>query len=271
MIAFGNRLAVWFNLMTLRARPNFWYENKKVPYEFLLFGMQLFYAPNILAGSRVLSPEESRHCVQVLRKTVGDEIKIVDGAGGLYTALLTELKPKKCSFEISETVKAFGKRENYLHVLVAPTKNISRVEWFLEKATELGVDEISFVKSFHSERKVVKLERLQRILVGAMKQSLKAYLPKLNDLEKFDQLISKNYEGARYIACMPEKERHLFSEAASSRTHILIGPEGGFSDQEIEKAVDAGWSAVSLGKERLRTETAALAAVHTVALKHSFS
>jgi len=233
--------------------------------------MQLFYSPNILSGDLDLSPEESRHCCNVLRKQVGDEIKIVDGTGGLYTAQLTAVKQKRCSFEISETQKEYGKRSNYLHILIGPTKNISRLEWFLEKATEFGIDEVSFVKSFHSERKVVKLERLERIVVGAMKQSLKAYLPKLNELQTLPQILSEDYEGARYIACMPEKERHLFQETASTRTHILIGPEGGFSDAEIEKAAEVGWEKISLGKERLRTETAALSAVQMIALKHSFS
>jgi len=233
--------------------------------------MQLFYAPNILSGSTELSPEESRHCCNVLRKQAGDEIKVVDGSGGLYTALLTEVKQKRCTFEITETQKDFGKREHYLHVLIGPTKNISRLEWFLEKATELGIDEISFVKSFHSERKVIKPERLERIVIGAMKQSLKAYLPKLNELQTFEKALMQELQGACYIACMPEKQKHLFQEKPSARTHILIGPEGGFSDVEIEKAVLAGWEKVNLGKERLRTETAALSAVQMIALKHSFS
>lgn len=234
--------------------------------------MQLFYAPALLDGATDLSPDESRHCCNVLRKKPGDEIKMVDGQGGLYTAILTEVKHKRCSFEISGKETQAKLRDYYLHVLIGPTKNISRVEWFLEKATELGIDEISFVKSFHSERKVVKLERLERILVGAMKQSLKAHLPKLNDIRTFRQVLDSELEGSRYIAYVPEQAQNFFTlSKTAQRINVLIGPEGGYSPEEIEKAGAAGWEVVGLGPHRLRTETAAFTVVHGVSLRTLFS
>lgn len=234
--------------------------------------MQLFYSPTISEADSALSPDESRHCCNVLRKKAGDEIKIVDGKGGLYTALLSEVKQKRCVFEIVQKESLSKNRKYYLHVLIGPTKNISRTEWFLEKATELGIDEISFVKSFHSERKVVKPVRLERILVGAMKQSLKAHLPKLNDIRPFDKVISENYLGAKYIAYVPEKGNNFFKLAKTvERINILIGPEGGYSEAEIDKARASNWQVVGLGPHRLRTETAAFTAVHGLSLRTLFS
>ena len=229
--------------------------------------MALFYVPNISAGN-VLPEEESQHAVKVLRLQIGTEITVVDGVGGFYKARITQPHHKHCGFEIIETFAGFGKRDYKLHIAIAPTKNIERLEWFIEKATEIGIDEITPVICRFSERKIVKEERLEKIIVSAAKQSLKAYFPKLNPLSTFDELMKKHEASQKFIAhCYEEDKRLLQAEIKkTSDVLILIGPEGDFSMEEVQKAIFLGFIPVSLGESRLRTETAGVVACHTVAI-----
>jgi 16S rRNA (uracil1498-N3)-methyltransferase len=230
--------------------------------------MQLFYVPNISGAEVVLDEIESKHAIRVLRLTEGEIVELIDGKGGFYTAEIINANPKKCRLAIKNEQKKFGKKDFYLHLAIAPTKNIDRFEWFLEKATEIGVDEITPLLCEHSERKVIKPERLEKILVSAMKQSLKAYLPKLNDLTPLNELISKATEKHKFIAhCYGGKKPHLKNIISThSDTLVLIGPEGDFSLEEVEQAKTNGYLEISLGNARLRTETAGVVACHIVNL-----
>ncbi len=229
--------------------------------------MALFYVPNFASGP-VLPEEESQHAVKVLRLQVGDEIVVVDGVGGFYKAKIINPHPKHCGFEIIESQFEFGKRNYKLHIAIAPTKNIERLEWFIEKATEIGIDEITPVICRFSERKIVKVDRLEKIIVSAAKQSVKAYIPKLNQLCTLDELLKRYSASQKFIAhCYDADKRLLQTEIRkSSDILILIGPEGDFSKDEVTKAISYGFIPVSLGKSRLRTETAGVVACHTAAL-----
>ena len=229
--------------------------------------MSLFYVPTLSSGY-VLPEEESQHAVKVLRLQVGEEITLIDGAGGFYKAKITNPHPKHCSFEITETILEYGKRDYRLHIAIAPTKNIERLEWFIEKATEIGIDEITPIICRFSERKVIKAERLEKIIVSAAKQSLKAYLPILNPLCSFDELLKNHHASQKFIAhCYDDDKRLLQNEIQTSKdVLILIGPEGDFSKEEVQKSLFAGFIPVSLGNSRLRTETAGVVACHTVSL-----
>ena len=226
--------------------------------------MQLFYTPDIEPGhpQYFLSEEESKHCVRVLRLVVGDEVQLIDGRGGLYTAQIKDAHPKRTILQIINTVTGFGKRNHYLHIAVAPTKNIERLEWFLEKATEIGIDEISLIICQRSERKEVKTDRLNKIITAAIKQSLKAYHPVLNEPQPFNKFIKQQFEGQKFIAHCEDWEKsglaHDFKK--QDRYLILIGPEGDFAPTEIEEALQIGFKAITLSESRLRTETAALEA-----------
>ncbi len=229
--------------------------------------MALFYVPNFASGP-VLPEEESQHAVKVLRLQVGDEIVVVDGVGGFYKAKIINPHPKHCGFEIIESQFEFGKRNYKLHIAIAPTKNIERLEWFIEKATEIGIDEITPVICRFSERKIVKVDRLEKIIVSAAKQSVKAYIPKLNQLCTLDELLKRYSASQKIIAhCYDADKRLLQTEIRkSSDILILIGPEGDFSKDEVTTAISYGFIPVSLGKSRLRTETAGVVACHTAAL-----
>ena len=233
--------------------------------------MALFYVPNLTLNN-VLPEEESQHAVKVLRLQVGDFITVVDGDGGFYNAKITNPHPKHCAFEITETIQEYGKRDYKLHIAIAPTKNIERLEWFIEKATEIGIDEITPVICRFSERKIVKEERLEKIIVSAAKQSVKAYFPKLNPLCTFDELMKNHQADQKFIAhCYDEDKKLLQNEIQKySDVLILIGPEGDFSKEEVQKAVSLGFIPVSLGNSRLRTETAGVVACHTVAVVNQF-
>jgi 16S rRNA (uracil1498-N3)-methyltransferase len=230
--------------------------------------MQLFYVPNVAENEIVLDETESKHAIRVLRLNVGDKIQVVNGKGGFFLAEITQPHPKKCKLSILEFQKEFGKRQFKLHIAVAPTKNIDRFEWFLEKATEIGIDEITPVLCEHSERKTIKPDRLEKILVSAMKQSLKAYLPKLNPMVSFNEFLIKNEGEQKYIAhCNEGEKEHLQNEVEKEKSvTILIGPEGDFSPEEVEQAKKNGFCEISLGSSRLRTETAAIVACHIVNL-----
>ena len=231
--------------------------------------MQFFYTNQINQGVATLDEEESRHCIKVLRKTKGDIIQLIDGKGGFYTGLIETPHEKKCIIKITAQTLEYGKRNYSVHIAIAPTKNIDRIEFFVEKAVELGVDEITFVRCEHSERKEIKIERIEKIVLSAVKQSIKAYLPKIHPLISFKDFV-KNCPKVhnRFIAYLAEDENeHLvnLTQKASSNV-VLIGPEGDFSPAEIELARKENFYPVSLGQSRLRTETAGLVACHILNL-----
>lgn len=230
--------------------------------------MQLFFLPRIEGDNIILDEPESNHCVRVLRLSAGSRIQLVDGAGGFYTAEITDPHPKKCRLRIISSEKEFGKRNFYLHIAIAPTKNIERFEWFLEKATEIGIDEITPLLCRFSERKEVKTERLNKILVSAMKQSVKAYLPKLNEMQTFSEIVAAHSGYRKFIAHCYEGEKLVFKNAVipGEKILILIGPEGDFSEEEVAKARQEGFLEITLGQSRLRTETAGVVACHTINL-----
>lgn len=232
--------------------------------------MHLFYTPDISGTDYTLSEEESKHAVRVLRLNAGKKVQLVDGKGGLYKAVVQDPNPKRCRLEITKTVLDFGKKDYFIHIAVAPTKNLDRMEWFVEKAVEIGIDEISFLKCARSERKELKLERLEKIAVSAMKQSLKAYLPKLNELISYKQFLADfDTDQATYIAHLEKGNRQDLKQINTSEKKqvcVLIGPEGDFTPEEIEEALVKGMKPVTLGESRLRTETAALVACHTLNL-----
>lgn len=229
--------------------------------------MLLFYNPEI-SDVFTLPPEESKHCIRVLRLKAGDTVHLTDGLGNLHTSRIIDDNLKRCSLEVTHTVHEYGRRDFKLHMAVAPTKNINRFEWFLEKATEIGVDEITPLICENSERRIVKTDRLNKVIIAAMKQSLKAYLPALNEPVKFSDFVSRQTDNSKYIAYCSENHRDLLKNAHGQKDNveILIGPEGDFSIKEIELAMDKGYNAVSLGNSRLRTETAAIVACHTINL-----
>ena len=230
--------------------------------------MQLFYTADINSNEYTLSKEESKHCVMVLRKTIGDEVNLIDGKGGFYTARITNDNVKSCQLEIVSVEKEFGKSETHIHLAIAPTKSNDRFEWFLEKATEIGINEITPIICDNSERKVLKLERMNKILVSAMKQSKRAYLPKLNDIIHYKTFIQSNFNEDCYIAhCFDDEKPQLKNTLNKGKDSLLlIGPEGDFSTNEIQLAVENNFKAVSLGSSRLRTETAGVVACHTINL-----
>ncbi|MFW6257630.1 MAG: 16S rRNA (uracil(1498)-N(3))-methyltransferase [Prolixibacteraceae bacterium] len=230
--------------------------------------MQLFYIPEVTGKTIIPETAESKHMVKVLRLRRGDKVQVVDGKGGFYEAEIADDNPKRCVLSVMNSTQEFGKREFRLHIAIAPTKNNDRFEWFLEKATELGIDEISPVLCDHSERKAIKPDRLEKILVSAMKQSLKAYLPKLNPLITVSELIAANSGNQKFIAhCNEGNKQHLKNVVnAKEDVLVLIGPEGDFSTEEIGFARGNGFTEVTLSKSRLRTETAGVAACQIVNL-----
>lgn len=232
--------------------------------------MQLFYVRNIDAQLVTLDEEESRHAIKVLRKTAGDTLNIIDGVGGLYSATIIDPNHKRCTLSIDKTVREYEKLPYHLHIAMAPTKNIDRTEWFIEKATEIGIGAFTMLCTEHSERKTVNEERLEKVIISAMKQSIKAYKPELNAMLSFDDFMRHDFGDAEcYIAhCSSNFERvHLKKCLAGNKNIvILIGPEGDFSDGEIKVAIEKGFQSISLGTSRLRTETAALYATTVVAL-----
>ncbi|WP_423127446.1 16S rRNA (uracil(1498)-N(3))-methyltransferase [Gaoshiqia sp. Z1-71] len=230
--------------------------------------MHLFYTPDIRNQTYCLDETESKHAVRVLRLNQGDLINLVDGKGNFYEARITDANPKRCRIEVTKQAGEFGKRTHYLHMAVAPTKNIDRFEWFLEKATEIGIDEITPVLCDRSERKTVNEDRLEKVIISAMKQSLKAYLPKLNPLTPLNGLLKAEFKGKKFIAhCYDQNKNELRTEITGSSSNlILIGPEGDFSEDEVTQAIGQNFLPVNLGNSRLRTETAALVACHTANL-----
>lgn len=228
--------------------------------------MYLFYTPDIEGMEYTLNAEESKHCVRVLRLAEGAEVSLVDGRGNWYNGVVAVADPKGCRVKCHEKIGNYGKRNFHLHVAIAPTKNIDRIEWMLEKCTEMGIDEITLLCTAHSERKVVKDERLEKVIVSAMKQSLKAYLPKLNPLTAFKTFIASCGEGQKFIAHCHEGEKKRLDEVylPGKDVVILIGPEGDFSAEEVGLSEKSGFIPVTLGESRLRTETAGIVACHSI-------
>ncbi len=224
--------------------------------------MQLFYAPEI-EHELCLPVEEAQHCFKVLRKNIGDTINIVDGKGSLFECRIVDNNPKKNKVDIVEIQREFGKRSGSIHLAIAPTKNMDRMEWMVEKITEIGVDEITFLYCKHSIRKNLKIERIYKKVVSAMKQSVKAYLPKINELQPFSQFIKEieSNNATKLIAHLNEGVKPIGEYSTEVDVLILIGPEGDFSVEEITQAEDAGFKSISLGHSRLRTETAGMVAV----------
>ncbi len=231
--------------------------------------MQLFYAPEISLPRYTLPEEESKHCVRVLRMTVGDELHLTDGKGNMYRCKVVSDNVKRCEVEVVETWPEYERMSYGLTMCVAPTKNIDRFEWFLEKATEIGISEVYPLECDHSERRQIKLEREEKVITAAVKQSLKAYHPVLHDLTSARDIIAMDFEGEKYIAHCDSSfgERPYLGNLVKkgANTLILIGPEGDFSKEEINFALQNGFKAISLGRERLRTETAAVVATTVVA------
>ncbi|MDA3905922.1 MAG: 16S rRNA (uracil(1498)-N(3))-methyltransferase [Bacteroidales bacterium] len=225
--------------------------------------MHLFYTPEIKNNEFYqLNEDESKHAVRVLRLNIDDEVWLTDGKGTMIQAKVLENHPKRCNLQIVKRITDYGKRNYHLHLAVAPTKNISRFEWFLEKATEIGVDEITPILCEHSERDTIKTGRLNKVITAAVKQSLKAYHPKLNSIKKFSEFIKEQKKSKMLLAWCNATEDERIETFAKSNEDILIfiGPEGGFSDNEIEEAKLANIKLVSISTSRLRTETAAIVA-----------
>lgn len=234
--------------------------------------MHIFYSPDIRSNNYILNEQESRHCSKVLRLMTGDRINLVDGIGGYYLGEILDSNFKRTEVKIIETCKEYKKRNYYLHIAIAPTKQNERFEWFLEKATEIGIDEISPIRCEHSERTVIKTGRFEKVLVTAMKQSEQAYLPKINDIREFKEVINGSTEQHRYMAhCHTEIETFSFRDyIAKQSVLVVIGPEGDFSTNEVEFALQNGFSSLSLGANRLRTETAGVVACHSISFLNDY-
>jgi 16S rRNA (uracil1498-N3)-methyltransferase len=229
--------------------------------------MHTFFAPDLAGATYTLPEDESKHAVRVLRLTAGDEVELLDGRGGRYAAAVADANPKRCQLRITQH-ETSPPRPYFTHVAVAPTKNLDRMEWFVEKAVEIGVERISFLRCARSERRELKLERLEKIAISALKQSGQAWLPQLDELTDYTQFVAQTEPATTFIAHLEEGERTALTQVAAHGPGccVLIGPEGDFTPAEINLATDRGIRPVTLGASRLRTETAALAAVFTVHL-----
>jgi 16S rRNA (uracil1498-N3)-methyltransferase len=229
--------------------------------------MHVFYTPDITSTEYILNEEESRHCMKVLRLVIGDVVHLIDGRGGLYEAEIIAESKRNVTLHVLKTTEEYQKRSHNLHIAVAPTKNIDRLEWFLEKATEIGIDQITPLICERSERKAVKEDRLNKVITSAVKQSLQAYHPLLNEALTLKELIIKHTADYKMIAhCIDEEPRQFISNISSPGKSylILIGPEGDFTPNEIRLALQNDFKPLTLGNTRLRTETAALAACFEV-------
>lgn len=238
--------------------------------------VRFFFDPDIKGE---LPEEEARHAVKVLRLTAGDTIYLMDGKGSYYEAEITTATGHRCFYKVMEEQPQPAAWTGHLHLAMAPTKMMERVEWFAEKASEIGFDELSFLNCANSERRVVKCERVNKILIAGMKQSHKAWKPVLNEMTDFKKFIESPREGQKFI-CHCHANEDIGEETTSVRPFlldilqkgepatVLIGPEGDFSIEEVKFALTKGYQSVSLGKSRLRTETAALVAVHCMQIKN---
>jgi len=229
--------------------------------------MQIFYAPGIIGNSYVLDERESRHCIRVLRMTEGTPVNVIDGKGNLYEGVISIADPKECRISINKVTRDFERRNYRLHIAISPVKNAERFEWFVEKSVEIGIDEITPVICRNTEKQRIKQERITSIIISAMKQSLKAEITILNEVASFEDFIKRENPVKKYIAhCSSSHDRVKIDDdyIKGEDVIILIGPEGDFSEKEISKARAAGFIPVNLGKSRLRTETAGIAACHSI-------
>ncbi len=231
--------------------------------------MQLFFQENITPPLVTLNADESKHLTRVLRKKQGDLISLTNGQGQLFECVILEASPSKTTLKVVNTIDV-PEQEFYIHLAIAPTKSPDRMEWLVEKITEIGFNELTLLETMNSERSYLKTDRLEKKIISACKQSLKFRIPKVNPICRLDSILeSKKFEGyQKFIAYVDERhEHHLFDSAKSNENYlILIGPEGDFDPIEIKKALSKGFKPVSLGKSRLRTETAGLAAVEMLQL-----
>ncbi len=231
--------------------------------------MQLFYTNNVSEGTAAFSREESGHCIRVLRMNRGDAVHFTDGAGNLYEGIITEDDPLNMKVSVTGVTKDAGKRQYRLHVAISPLKNDDRLEWFIEKAVELGIDEITPLICSRTEKKRIRKERLEGLILSAMKQSVKAFLPRLNEPVQFTEFIIREHTGKRLIACCDTRQERKAITTATGRGEdilIMIGPEGDFTPEEVALAIKSGFTPVHLGPSRLRTETAGVAACCSVYL-----
>lgn len=230
--------------------------------------MHIFFQPDLSSDSILLSEEESKHAIRVLRLNTGDKVELVNGSGTRAIAEVRDDHPKRCVLQVVSRRNESSNRNYHLHIAVAPTKNIERIEWFVEKATEIGIDEITLLECEHSERTTVKVDRLEKVAVSAMKQSQQSWLPVINGMPRFNDFVQQAVSDVKLIAHCEEGAKNPISKISFSgkKVLILIGPEGDFSPEEISRATQNGFTPVSLGETRLRTETAALYAVMAVHL-----
>ena len=230
--------------------------------------MNVFYLPNAQIGTISFPEEESKHIVKVLRMKEGDGFCVTDGNGSLYDAELIDAHPKRAMANLSNQREGYDIRNFKVSIAIAPTKLNERTEWFLEKATEIGIDEVKLFSSYHSERRVANVDRFKKIVVSAMKQSVKSKMPIVEEMVSFDKLVKQHYEGQKFIAWIDDnvKEQLCDLYKKGENALVLIGPEGDFSKEEVALAKENGFVPVSLGEARLRTETAAVVACHTIQL-----
>lgn len=232
--------------------------------------MHIFYSPDIIENQTVLSAEESAHCLRVLRLGKGDQVILIDGKGGLYEAVITEPDTRGCQLEIARVLPSPPARKHQIHIAIAPTKNMDRFEWFVEKSVEIGIDTITPLLCQRSERRVLKTERLHKLIISTMKQAMVTQLPLLNELTPYNQFVKtiESAKGNRFIAHCGETARKELKQALSPRSDavVLIGPEGDFTPEEVQLAVENQFIPVSLGNNRLRTETAGIVACHSLSI-----
>ncbi len=241
--------------------------------------MHFFYQPDLSAEFIYLDEDESKHAIRVLRMTIGEQVEVVDGKGQRVIAEVTKDHPKRCELKIISRKEEASPRAFHLHIAIAPTKSIERIEWFVEKAIEIGIDEISFLQCEHSERTVVKMERMEKVAVSAMKQSQQSRIPILHEMKSFTEFVNETPADICVIAhCLEGLKKSISAHVTSAplslttgpkqksipKYLVLIGPEGDFSPEEIKLAIEQGYSPVSLGETRLRTETAAFYALMAV-------
>lgn len=230
--------------------------------------MNVFYLPEAQIGNISFPEEESKHIVKVLRMREGATFCVTNGKGSLFDAELIDAHPKRAMANLSNQRKGYDNRNFKLSIAMAPTKLNERTEWFLEKATEIGIDEIKLFASYHSERRVANIERFKKIVIAAMKQSVKSNMPVIEDMQSFERLVKQDFDGQKFIAWIDDdvKEQLCDIYQKGSSVLVLIGPEGDFSKEEVELAKNNGFVPVSLGEARLRTETAAVVVCHTIQL-----
>ena len=230
--------------------------------------MQLFYNSIIDKETKEITFDkiESKHIIKVLRKKEGDRIFITNGKGELFNCIITIANDKRCLVSVSSQEEKKQPKDYYLHIVISPLKSNDRLEWFLEKATEIGIDEITLITCDNSERKFIKSERLEKIIIAAMKQSLKFHLPKLNKIISFSEFLKIEHKNSVYIAHCEKSDKKLLKNHVKPKESvtILIGPEGDFSSREISKSIKLGCIPITLGNTRLRAETAALVAVQNI-------